>query len=336
MIKAENLSYSFPHKELYNKISFTLEDDVHCAFIGTNGTGKSTLVNMILYPDKYLYDGKLIVDVPGRIGYVSQFYTVEEEKEITVFDYISEEFKQTGVEVTEQTFEVNGKKYRNIIAHFGPKEGAVTVIGAHYDSYADTPGADDNASGVAGLIELAHLLQKNPPKNSVELIAYTLEEPPFFKTENMGSVHHAHAFKTSGRPLRLMISIEMIGYFSDKSDSQNYPIGLLKTLYPNKGNFIGIIGRSAESKEARKIKALMSGATDLPVYSMNAPVSLVTGLDFSDHRNFWAEGFNALLITDTAFFRNKNYHELEDTADTLDYSRMAKVIQGIYAVIQNY
>ena len=92
MIKAENLSYSFPHKELYNKISFTLEDDVHCAFIGTNGTGKSTLVNMILHPDKYLYDGKLIVDVPGRIGYVSQFYTVEEEKEITVFDYISEEF----------------------------------------------------------------------------------------------------------------------------------------------------------------------------------------------------------------------------------------------------
>ena len=88
MIKAENLSYSFPHKELYNKISFTLEDDVHCAFIGTNGTGKSTLVNMILHPDKYLYDGKLIVDVPGRIGYVSQFYTVEEEKEITVFDYI--------------------------------------------------------------------------------------------------------------------------------------------------------------------------------------------------------------------------------------------------------
>ena len=92
MIKAENLSYSFPHKELYNKISFTLEDDVHCAFIGTNGTGKSTLVNMILHPDKYLYDGKLIVDVPGRIGYVSQFYTIEREKEVTVFDYISEEF----------------------------------------------------------------------------------------------------------------------------------------------------------------------------------------------------------------------------------------------------
>lgn len=92
MIKAENLSYSFPHKELYNKISFTLEDDVHCAFIGTNGTGKSTLVNMILHPEEYLYDGKLIIDVPGRIGYVSQFYTVDEEKEVTVFDYLSEEF----------------------------------------------------------------------------------------------------------------------------------------------------------------------------------------------------------------------------------------------------
>ena len=92
MVKAENLSYSFPHKELYNKISFTLEDDVHCAFIGTNGTGKSTLVNMILHPEDYLYDGRLIIDVPGRIGYVSQFYTVNEEKQVTVFDYISEEF----------------------------------------------------------------------------------------------------------------------------------------------------------------------------------------------------------------------------------------------------
>ena len=92
MIKAENLSYSFPHKELYNKISFTLEDGAHCAFIGTNGTGKSTLVNMILHPEEFLYDGKLIIDVPGRIGYVSQFYTIDDEKEITVFDYISEEF----------------------------------------------------------------------------------------------------------------------------------------------------------------------------------------------------------------------------------------------------
>ena len=92
MIRAENLSYSFPHKELYNKISFTLEDDVHCAFIGTNGTGKSTLVNMILHPEDYLYDGKLIIDVPGQIGYVSQFYAIDEEKEVTVFDYLSEEF----------------------------------------------------------------------------------------------------------------------------------------------------------------------------------------------------------------------------------------------------
>ena len=89
MIKAEKLSYSFPQKDLYNKISFTLEDDVHCAFIGTNGTGKSTLVDMILHPDNYLYDGRLIVDVPGRIGYVSQFYSLDEEKEVTVFDYLS-------------------------------------------------------------------------------------------------------------------------------------------------------------------------------------------------------------------------------------------------------
>lgn len=101
MIKAEKLSYSFPQKDLYNKISFTLEDDVHCAFIGTNGTGKSTLVDMILHPDNYLYDGRLIVDVPGRIGYVSQFYSLDEEKEVTVFDYLSEEFMRLQNEINE-------------------------------------------------------------------------------------------------------------------------------------------------------------------------------------------------------------------------------------------
>lgn len=101
MIKAEKLSYAFPQKDLYNKISFTLEDDVHCAFIGTNGTGKSTLVDMILHPDNYLYDGKLIVDVPGRIGYVSQFYSLDEEKEVTVFDYLSEEFVRLQNEINE-------------------------------------------------------------------------------------------------------------------------------------------------------------------------------------------------------------------------------------------
>lgn len=209
------------------------------------------------------------------------------------------------------------------------------IIGAHYDSFRHTPGADDNASGVAGLLELARLFKDNPPDRAVELLAYTLEEPPFFNTENMGSAVHAHSAALANKQIKLMISLEMIGYFSDEPDTQRYPVGFLNALYPDTGNFIAVIGRFSDIKQTRRVKALMSGATDLPVYSINAP-ALIEGLDFSDHRNYWSEGFNAVMITDTAFFRNTHYHELTDTADRLDYQRMANVVQGVYAVVQMY
>lgn len=250
-------------------------------------------------------------------------------------DYILQIFKQTSTTVTEQTFEIKGRSYRNILAHFGPKHGEALVIGAHYDTHGNTPGADDNASGVAGLLELAEMLKDTPPQHPVTLIAYTLEEPPFFGTNEMGSAIHANSLKAEGKNIKLMISLEMIGYFSDNPNSQSYPIDLLHILYPSKGNFIGIVGRFSEQKETRHVKALMRGATTLPVISINAP-TFVHGLDFSDHRNYWQQGFPALMITDTAFFRNNNYHQLTDTADTLDYIRMAQVVQAVYAVIHGF
>ncbi len=260
----------------------------------------------------------------------------EETKNINAAaDYIKQQLQKTGVEVSEQFFEAGGKRYRNISAHFGPKQESVMIIGAHYDSFSSTPGADDNASGVAGLLELALLLKNNPPAHAVELVAYTLEEPPFFQTENMGSAVHARSVKAANRPVKVMISLEMIGYFNDEAGSQEYPISLMRAAYPTKGNYIGVIGQFSDIKETKRVKALMAGATDLPVYSINAS-TIVQGLDFSDHRNYWAEGYQAVMITDTAFFRNKNYHELTDTADTLDYHRMAKVVQGTYAVVQGF
>ncbi|WP_434777400.1 M28 family peptidase [Neisseria sp. Ec49-e6-T10] len=251
-------------------------------------------------------------------------------------DYIKNEFVQTGAQVTEQTFEVDGVTYRNIIASFGPQNAEPIIVGAHYDSCTDTPGADDNASGVAGLIELAKLLGKNKPKHPIQLIAYTLEEPPYFRTENMGSAVHARSIKVAGQKIKLMISLEMIGYFSDEENSQEYPMGFLGKIYPTTGHFIAIVGRFADIKPIRQSKSLFAGATDLPVYSLNAPAALTKGLDFSDHLNYWANGFNAIMVTDTAFFRNKNYHQVTDTVDTLDYQRMAKVVQGVYAIIQHY
>lgn len=265
-------------------------------------------------------------------------------------DYIYQQFQQTEARVIEQSFAVEGEEYRNIIARFGPDGGPVIVIGAHYDSFGDatvnipaepgfspqthTPGADDNASGVAGLLELARMLQQHPPQVGVELVAYTLEEPPFFKTDDMGSVAHARALRASGRPVELMIALEMIGYYDDKPGSQDYPLSLLRHLYPDRGNFIAVIGRMGDWQATRRVKAALLSVDGLPVYSMNAP-TLVEGVDFSDHRSYWPEGIPAVMVTDTAFYRNKQYHLAGDTADKLDYHRMAQVVQGVFTLLAN-
>lgn len=262
--------------------------------------------------------------------------------------YIKSEFGGSGGKTSEQVFEVDGVEYRNIICQYGPAQGPVLVIGAHYDSVATlfstsvqdygpdthTPGADDNASGVAGLLELARLLGKTPPSINIELVAYTLEEPPHFRTEAMGSVRHSRALREAGREVKLMLALEMIGYFTDSPGSQTYPLPILGRIYPDRGDFIAVVGRLQDWASTRRLKRAMLGASDLPVHSINAMPS-IPGVDLSDHSSYWNEGYTALMITDTAFYRNPHYHRGGDRADTLDYTRMAKVVQGIYAYIRS-
>jgi Zn-dependent M28 family amino/carboxypeptidase len=250
-------------------------------------------------------------------------------------NYVLAEFKAAGAGTDVQIFDVAGRPYRNVIARFGPATGPLLVIGAHYDSCCDTPGADDNASGVAGLLELARALAATPPAHAVELVAYTLEEPPYFRTDDMGSFRHAQALSQQGREVRLMLSLEMIGFFRDTPDSQRYPVGALKLLYPNEGNFIALVGGYKDFGAMRRVKGLFKGASTLPATSINAP-SLVQGVDFSDHGSYWRFEMPAIMVTDTAFLRNPNYHGAGDTADTLDYARMAQVVRGVYAVAVNY
>jgi hypothetical protein len=250
-------------------------------------------------------------------------------------DYIFAAFIATGGETEVQKVEVQGSLYRNLIVRFGPREGPLLVIGAHYDANGGTPGADDNASGVAGLLELARLLGTHPPAQPVELVAYTLEEPPYFRTASMGSFQHAQALAASNREVRLMMSLEMIGYFRDEPDTQMFPVPGLELLYPDVGNFITVVGRFGDFGITRRVKALFNGATDLPVESINAP-AMVPGVDFSDHLGYWHFKMPAVMITDTAFLRNPHYHAETDTPETLDYARMAKVVQAVYAVAANY
>ncbi|MDA2930373.1 M28 family peptidase [Acidobacteria bacterium AH-259-O06] len=249
-----------------------------------------------------------------------------------VADYIRTEFKQSGGEVLDQCYEVQEKTYCNVIALFGPETKERIVVGAHYDAFGELPGADDNASGVGGLIELAYLLDKAPLPMRVELVAYTLEEPPHFRTQNTGSAVHAASLKENGVVVRVMFSLEMIGFFSDADNSQRFPLSLLKLFYPSRGNFIVVIGKLDQGLTVRRVKSAMLAGSVLPVYSINAP-AFVPGIDWSDHLYYWEAGYKAVMISDTSFYRNGNYHTPRDTPATLDYQRMAMVVQGVYAAV---
>lgn len=248
--------------------------------------------------------------------------------------YIYAELSRFSDDVSFKNFEVDGETFKNIIARFGPRsdQSPVYIIGAHYDSEHGNPGADDNASGVAGLLELARLFSQRPPQVPVELAAYVLEEPPYFRTKSMGSFQHAKSLLDNNREVALMISLEMLGYYSDDPNSQKYPLPGMNLLYPDSGNFIALVGRLSDPFIMRKYKKAFTHSTDLPVYSMNAP-ALLPGVDFSDHLNFWRFDFPAIMITDTAFYRNPHYHKSSDTPDTLDFERMAKAVDGVFGSI---
>lgn len=251
-------------------------------------------------------------------------------------EYIQGQFKDLGYEVRLQDVDSYRQTYHNIIVRYGDKNAKdIIVIGAHYDVAGDdNAGADDNASGVAGLIEIARLLKEQKPKvdTAIELVAYTLEEPPFFGGHEMGSAYHADQLKADGMNVRFMVSLEMIGYYSDEFLSQQFPYPFFYGFYPWTGNFIAIVSSPEDRQLTRDFKKSMANGAKLPVYSINAP-SLVAGVNFSDHRSYWAHGWPALMVTDTAFFRNVEYHKEGDTPDRLDYKRMADVVFGVYSAL---
>jgi len=243
--------------------------------------------------------------------------------------YLRERFLQAGARVMLQRFDVGGNKYLNVIASFGPEHGDRIVVGAHYDTCCKQPGADDNTSGVVGLLTIAPLLSMANLKQRIDLVAFTLEEPPFFRTDKMGSAQHAKYLAEKNIHVSMMIALEMIGYFTDEPGTQNYPVNFMKLFYPATGNFLAVVGKTGEGEISKKIKKSFGAVSGLPVCSINAPAFL-PGIDFSDHLNYWRYGFPAVMLTDTAFYRNKNYHTADDLPATLDYTRMSEVIRGVY------
>jgi Zn-dependent M28 family amino/carboxypeptidase len=252
--------------------------------------------------------------------------STQHERLDAIASYITQQFQAAGItNVREQAFDQG--IYRNIVATVGADTPDRIVVGAHYDACGPMPGADDNASGTAGLLELARLLAAHPPKRTVELVAYTNEEPPNWDTPLQGSVVHAASLSDGKVAVRAMLSLEMIGTFTDVAGSQSFPLPGLSLLYPTRGNFIAVVGDLGVPALTRKVKTALQSGSRLDVRSINGP-SFVQGIDWSDHKSYRAHDYPAVMITDTAFFRNPRYHTADDTADMLDFTGMAEVVSG--------
>ncbi|MES2388138.1 MAG: M28 family peptidase [Bacteroidota bacterium] len=247
-------------------------------------------------------------------------------------EFIKSVFNSHSDSVQIQEYKAADQVYKNIICSFGTENKKRIIIGAHYDVCGPQQGADDNATGIGGLLELARMLKGQKLNYRVDLVAYTLEEPPFYNTEYMGSYVHAKSLADNKADVYGMVSLEMIGYFRNEKHSQTYPIGILSWIYGNRGNYITLVRKFGSGKFASRFCDRFKTAKTIRTKKFTGPASL-PGIDFSDHRNYWHFGFSALMLTDTAFYRNPNYHQPTDTMETLDLVRMGKVIDGVFMAV---
>lgn len=246
-------------------------------------------------------------------------------------DYIHTRFASHGYDVARQDFGFEGIGVSNLeVALPGTDPDApVIVLGAHYDTVPGSPGADDNASGVAAMLEIAGLLAglETPLRRSVHLVAFTCEEPPFFRTRSMGSHVYARGLREREIEVEAMISLEMLGYFRDEKGSQAYPPGI-GWRYPNRADFVAFVGNLGSRGDVVRALRAFRASSPFPAEGIAAP-ALVAGIDFSDHLSFWKNGYPGIMVTDTAFLRNPHYHGASDRPATLDYERLAEVTVGL-------
>jgi Zn-dependent M28 family amino/carboxypeptidase len=203
----------------------------------------------------------------------------------------------------------------------------IVLVGAHYDSVRGSPGANDNASGVAGLIEMARLLRESRPQRTLKLVAFVNEEPPFFYFGQMGSKVYATAARARGDDIRAMLSLEMLGCYSEAPGSQGYP-PLFRFFYPDRGNFIAFVSNLRSRNVLRQTVAAFKAQSDFPCEYLAGP-AIVPGVSWSDQLSFWRAGYPGVMVTDTAFYRYPYYHSPSDTPDRLCYPEMGRVVVGI-------
>lgn len=247
--------------------------------------------------------------------------------------YIEAAMTEVGYRVAPQPYDVTEWTVRNLESAIEPTEKATQtiVLGAHYDSYGDAPGANDNGSGVAALLELARALKDLRPRRTRLLFAFFVnEEPPYFMTDDMGSWRYAQMLAERKEPVSAMISLETIGYFTDAPGAQRYPQPF-GAVFPDKGNFVALVGMPGSRPLVARVVESFRRQTDFPTIGGVAP-GFVT--NWSDHGSFAEHGFQAMMVTDTALFRYPHYHKPTDTPDKLDYEKLARITKGVERVMR--
>lgn len=267
----------------------------------------------------------------GGVGQRSIFYPARLAEAAL---HLQDQLRAAGYDVQEHSFVQRGTTCPNLQAVLpgATHPDQIIVVGAHYDAFQGTPGADDNASGAAAVLALARSMAGRPAARTIRFVLFVNEEPPSFQTEDMGSWVYAKACRAAGDDIRAMLSLETIGYYTDEPGSQQYPRGL-DLLYPSQGNFIAFVGNYTHRALVRRSIGLFREHAAFPSEGA-ALFGGIPGVAWSDHWAFWKEGYPALMVTDTAPFRNPHYHQPTDTPDTLDYERMARVVEGLEQVVR--
>jgi len=247
--------------------------------------------------------------------------------------YIEQTWQQQGYVVRTQEYPIDDITCANLeVTRLGTtRPEQIILIGAHYDTVLGSPGANDNGSGIAALLELSRLFSEREPNCSIRFVAFTNEEAPFFFTQRQGSRVYAEEAKRHGDDIHLMIALETMGCFSNEPGSQHYP-PLFRHFYPSQGNFIALVSNLRSRRLMRRLAKAFRQVSDFPLEHL-ATFSLIPGVAWSDHLSFWMQGYKALMVTDTAFYRYPYYHTAQDTAEKLDYEKLGRVTEGLCEAI---
>jgi Zn-dependent M28 family amino/carboxypeptidase len=248
--------------------------------------------------------------------------------------YIKAEFMKMGYQPTTHDYKVGVLTASNIIVELKGTErpDEILIIGGHYDSKIGNPGANDNGTGTAATLELARIFSGKPQKRTLRFIAFANEEPPYFQTEDMGSLVYARKLKADNDNVIGMLSLETMGYYSDKERTQKYPPPL-DWFYPKTGNFIGLVGNRDSLGLLKKSIGIFREHAQIPSEGGIAP-EFMNGIGWSDHWSFWQVGYPAIMVTDTAIFRYPHYHKTTDTIDKIQFDALAHVVSGLEHVIK--